>query len=478
MTDYLDKELFLWRNGDTYTVRDAIEGNLILGGLGSGKTSGSGKWFAEHYLKNDFGMLVMTAKRSEKDLWVKYCKKYSREKDLVIFSPDSNQYFNFFDYVSNGDNKNITHNIVDVIMDVIKTGNQNGHEADKEFWVNSLQELIVHAVELCLITKNKKLKHISQIVQSAPRNMEQLNNPKWRQSSKCFRLLEHSARQLKDQSDTPKVNEIRERLAKIDDYFLNRFLHLSEKTRSIILQYFTGFADRFLRYPLLELFSSKTTVTPRDTIKRKIVVIDLPILVYGKIGRDAQLLWKFLWQQEMQKRKIIPSSRPVCLWADEFQFLVNPEKDVQFQSIAREYRACTVYITQNIPNFQINCGSGEIGKTRFKALAGNLGTKIFHANADMETNTYSADLIGKSYIWTDSHGETFGDGFSFNSGQSESLEHIVAPSEFTKLKTGGAQNNFNVEAYVHRQGKTFKSTEDNQNIGSSHKLVTFKQDIL
>jgi len=473
MNDHLDRVLFEWEYADFYDVRCAIEGCLILGGIGSGKTSGSGALLAGHYLSNGFGMLILTAKQNEKDLWVKYCKKYGRTKDLVIFSPDSGEQFNFFDYELSrqDDGKGITHNIADVLKTVIKAGHQNSQESDKAFWDSSLQQLLVNSVDLCLLTNNKKFEHIYQIVQSAPRNKQQLHDPNWQKSSKCFQLIHHVGLHLDKQPKTPQVEKLSMRLERIEDFFLESWIYLSEKTRSIIEQMFFGFGDRFMREPMYSLFNGSTTITPEDTMNGKIIVIDLPYLIYDKIGQDAQILWKFIWQRAMQRRKITNTSRPVALWADEFQFFIS-ENDIFFQSTAREYRACTVYLTQNLPNFYLNAGGGEIGKTRFKALAGNLSTKFFHANSDVETNEYAADLIGKDLQWSANEGQTMGEKFTYSSGQSETLVHLVEPSGFTKLKTGGTQNNFLVEAIVHRQGKIFKSTE------SSHKLITLKQELL
>ena len=65
MTKMLDLPLINWPMGYPFTVRDACEGVLILGGLGSGKTSGSGALLAKKYLTNNFGGIVLTAKEDE-----------------------------------------------------------------------------------------------------------------------------------------------------------------------------------------------------------------------------------------------------------------------------------------------------------------------------------------------------------------------------------------------------------------------------
>ena len=76
-----------------------------------------------------------------------------------------------------------------------------------------------------------------------------------------------------------------------------------------------------------------------------------------------------------------------------------------------------------------------------------------------------------------------GEKWSTSSGKSEILTHIVEPSDFTRLKTGGPNNNYLVQAYVHRQGRTFKSHQyyndnDYEIKEESHKLIHLKQDIL
>ena len=52
----LDRPLLDWTGqGDLWTIGDACEGTLILGGNGSGKTRGSGRFIARSFLKAGFG---------------------------------------------------------------------------------------------------------------------------------------------------------------------------------------------------------------------------------------------------------------------------------------------------------------------------------------------------------------------------------------------------------------------------------------
>lgn len=473
-SETLSRVLFEWEYADFFTVGNSLQSALILGETGSAKTTSSGAMLAGHYLRNGYGMLFTTCKEDELERIRKYCKAYGREKDLVIFSPDSGEHFNWLEEeISRQDKgKGIAHNIADVLKTIIKAGHSDGQESDKAFWDSSLSQLLDNAVDLMLLTGNKKFEHIYQIIQSAPRSKEQLNDAKWLESSKCCILMKHIASSLKSQEKTRETDKLAMRLNRIEDFFYESWINLSPRTRSIVEQMFFSFGSRFMSDPLYSLFKGETTVRPEDTIKGKIIVLDLPLMIYDKIGRDCQLLWKFLWMRSMQRRVIDKLSRPCVLFIDEFQYFVDIKKDVQFQSTCRSYRACTVYITQNLPNFYIQCGGSERGKIRFKALAGNISTKFFHANSDPETNEFASEIIGKDWQWSANEGQTLGENISFSSGQSETLQYIVDPSVFTKLKTGGADNNFEAEAIVHRQGKIFNSTQSN------YKLVTIKQTLL
>ncbi|MDH7911346.1 TraM recognition domain-containing protein [Winogradskyella sp. SYSU M77433] len=467
----LDIPMIQWPMGHPFTIRDACEGVLIMGGLGSGKTSGSGALLAKKYLENGFGGLILTAKEDELQLWKTYCKDFGREDDLIVIGQDSPECFNFLDYESSRSDKGtgITHNIADTLKTVIKAGADDGRESDKAFWDASLQQLLVNAVDLCLLVQKKiRFEHIYQIIQSAPKSKSELANETWRKNSACFQSMEHAATQLNKAPQSKERDNMARRLYIIEDFFLGNWLYLSEKTRSIVEQMFFGFGDRFMRDPLYSLFNTDTTVTPEDTIKGKIIVFNLPYLIYENIGRDGQILFKYVWQRAMQRRQIREGSRPVFLWVDEAHYFLH-DHDIDHQSTARSYRACTVYLTQNLPNYSLHAGGGERGMYHFKALAGNLGTKFFHANSDVETNEYAANLVGKELKWVGSEGQSMGENSSFSEGSSQNMLYTIEPSDFARQRTGGPLNEFCVETIVHRQGIPFEST------GKNHALFTINQ---
>jgi len=161
----------------------------------------------------------------------------------------------------------------------------------------------------------------------------------------------------------------------IDQFFTETYAELSEKTKSIIDFSFTGFLYRLLKEPIYSLFCNRpSTFTPDDCFNGKIIIINLPVKLYYKVGRDIQIMFKYIWQRAMERRDVKKQGRPVFLWADEAQNFLH-EYDADYQATARSSRIATVYITQNIPNYYANM-KGDVGEYKVKSFLGTLATKV------------------------------------------------------------------------------------------------------
>ena len=68
----LDARLLKLSESDYFTLRDAFAGVHVFGGIGSGKTSGSGKAIAGALLRANAGGLVLCAKPDERERWQRY----------------------------------------------------------------------------------------------------------------------------------------------------------------------------------------------------------------------------------------------------------------------------------------------------------------------------------------------------------------------------------------------------------------------
>lgn len=474
-----------------WTIGNAVEGVQIFGGIGSGKTSGSGRTLALKYLAAGFGGLVLTVKPDEKSLWEDYCKITDRSSDLLIVEPGKNNFFNFLDYESGKTRGGETDNLVQVLKTVIRAGEEKDKGvSDDGFWESALDMLIFNVIDLCKLAYGRtSIQQMYDIVQTLPK-AEQKENDDQSAFGKAFKRAEknindqvdgwmkkQSVEELRklnegglyDEAATNAVSEART-FKIVHQFFSDTLLNLHEKTRSIIDFSFTGFLFRLLRDPVYALFcSNASTFTPEDSLDGKIILINLPVKEYHKIGRDSQIMFKYIWQRAMEKRNIADNGRPVFLWADEAQNFLH-EHDPDFQATARSSRIATVYLSQNLPNYYANMG-GAKSEYKVKSFLGTLSTKIFHANADVETNRYASELIGDGNFVDTSRTNAAAGQFSASRTMSVKIDRIIRPEMFNALKTGGTKNNHVITAYIHLQGSQLPD-------GLNHTRLQFDQNYI
>lgn len=272
----------------------------------------------------------------------------------------------------------------------------------------------------------------------------------WMKTSFCASLI-FKAYNREDLSSSQQQD-----LESVKDYWTIDFAGLNDKTRSIITFSFTGLADVFLRGDLRELFTTSTNIFPEFTHNGAVILLDLPVHEYGKTGQFVQSIFKYVWQKATERRAKTENMTPVFLWADEAQFFINSH-DVKFQTTARSSRACTVYLTQNLPNY-INA----LGDNLTYSLLGNLQTKIFHQNSETKTNQYASEIIGKNWqdVLTTSSNKNHDKDLTSNRGTSfnEQVQYQILPIEFTKLAKGGFENNLLVEGVVFQGGRIWQAS--------------------
>ena len=433
------------------------------------------------------GGLVLTVKPDEKDAWVKYCQQTNRLDDLIVLEKGGDHHFDFLDYEYNrtGHGSGITDNIVNVLKTVIQSGKSDqGQRTNEGFWEDALDMLLFNVVDLCVLAFGKlKIDDLYQAVQNLPKSISDVTQPSAETNDPFAQILfkaklnvaksaEKRKREfLKDNPDQDYDVKADKELAafkKVMHYFMSDFPSLSDKTRSVVEHSFFGLLFRLIREPIKSLICSPTpNFSPDDCFKGKIILLNLPIKQFYKVGRDAQILFKYVWQRAMERRTKSDNEAPVFLLADEAQNFLH-EHDIDYQATARSSKVCTVYLTQNIPNYYAHLG-GRSGEFRVKSFLGTMGTKIFHANADMETNKYASELIGQHEIWKENEGSQFVGGFTMSEGASQDRDFIIHPENFVVMRTGSKVNDFMVDARIHRQGNPWFST------GRNDRKISFKQ---
>jgi hypothetical protein len=508
----LDTPLLRLSAQDHFTLRDACQGVHVFGGIGSGKTSGSGKAIAAAYLRAGFGGLVLAAKPEEVELWVRYARENGRANSLILFGERGG--FNFITYELARQGTDGTGSVVECLMRILEAArlsNPNAGRGGEPFWEDATRQVLRNTIPILYAALGAvRIPDIIRFVASAPTSLAQLREAEWQEHSFMFQTLAGAKR-----------NAVRplgeDDFDKTASYWRDEFAQLDPKTRSNIAISLSTALDRFNRGRLHRAFCTETTLVPELTFHGAIIVMDMSALTWNEDGVIAQQLFKYMWQRAVLSRNALEPqhrARPVFLWADEAQYFVN-SYDTDFQSTCRSSRACTVYLSQSLPTYYAKMG-GEHAKHKADMLLANFVTKIFHNNADPETNRWAADTIGRiiqrrgtyneggstsrssgmnegesnnsgfsssagssrdargNYSTNSSVGSTsgtgkstgrnrgFSRGSSFSGGYSEQMDYEIEPSDFGRaLKTGGPANGGNVTAVWFQAGKKFNDSRRN-----------------
>lgn len=468
---------------DQWRLEDAFRGVQIFGGIGSGKSSGSGRTFARAVLRSGFGGVVLCAKPDERENWERLAKDAGRSKDLIIFTApekdatgnllEPEYFFNPLDYQGRRKDSGQTYNLVSLFMQIYQMGrviSGEGLAKDGErFWDNALKRCMSRMIDLLKLAQQPvSVSNMRKLITNAliKAEVEELNRirgldnkaesndklQKWAEYNYyiyCYLKIKLHYKKM----ETRPLDEIQEYAAIFHDvknYFEREFATIAEKTKTIIVESFLGIAEPFSSGILKRYFAGATSpeVCPEVTFKEgKILVLDFPFKKHLDAGVYAQSIYKLLWQQTVERRKYKAGDIPVFLWVDEAQMALSSYDQV-FQTTARSAGVCTVFLSQNISNYYVAIG-GSNATSRANSLLGNLATKVFHANNDAVTNEWAAKTIGKEFVAIE----------SISSGQSQSISLVkqlhfqVEPRRFTVLKSGGVTNDFRVEAIITVAGR-------------------------
>lgn len=494
---------------DWWRIRDAFEGVQIFGGIGSGKTSGSGKTIAKSFLKNGFGGLVMCAKKGESVEWLEYANLTNRWDDIIVFGKKNkfeiwaeylmkkkkfddletfksnyrwiegnDKRFNPLQYemTREGEGAGEVFNLSNLFMELYKMGNRfsgGGDSGESErYWDTALKRCLNRIFKTLILSKKEiSVQNMRKLISSAPTEdeisaMSDMSDEElieWANNNYCVGCIMDGAGEV-DGENSEEEHDL------VYDYFMRQFARMPEKTRSTIEESFLGLAEPFTSGILKEYFSGDTNLKPEITFDGKIIILDFSVKEYLQAGVYAQGIYKLLWQQAIERRDTDLYPLPTFLWVDESQYFVN-EYDTIFQTTARSSRACTVFLTQNISNYYSQMG-GDKARSKVDSLLGNLSTKIFHANNDAVTNEWASNVIGKDYIISESRSEQRKSMSFMSDSEGKSRSAIllpqVLPKQFTTLASGGTFYDFKVQAIIQTKGREWSN-------GANFKMVQFSQ---
>ena len=489
---YSNKETRLLKLGrkDYFTIGEAAQGVQIYGGTRSGKTSGSGRSLALSYLNAGFGGIVCCSKVEEADLWRKLARETKREHHLFFIDETAALRFNFMDYAlatiaSGGFERNLITMLLTISAMAGESSGSGGGGGNNEFFREAAVNMLLAAfAPVREFEGSIQLKDVDRFITSAPQSPKQLNDPDWQRQSYCYRVMTNLAAAA--QAGDAKCKQVCDDYG---DYWYVENVNLSKDTRTSIMATVGNTLKPFLTGTLATLFCDRTDIIPEHCREGAIIVLDIPVRRFGKLAAVVQQLFKLCWQYAMENTGNNPKVRPCFCFCDESHFVMNP-LDAEHLSVAASVKACTVFITQDLPSYYANIGGDNPEKTADSLLA-KFQTRIFHANTDTITNQQAADMCGKitKYQMSQTQGDgrstggsgTINDemnntggsrGRSTNRNQTVSTyEDFAFPPDYFAhgLRTGGRENKLNVDAIVVRNGANFAST------GKHYMKATFSQ---
>jgi hypothetical protein len=508
----LDRPLLRLSDKDTFTLRDAVQGVAAFGGIGSGKTTGSGAALAAAYLRAGMGGLVLCAKPEEAELWRGYCAKHGRSASLIDWD-GSTPGFNFLNYELARQGGGGINTVVETLMRVIEIATLASpmqSRAGEAFWIDTQRQVLRNSIPvLHAATGTVRVADILRFVRSAPVAPAQMADAAWQREAFFFAAFQAARPHLDDATGERLIS-----------YWRNDFATLDAKTRGNIVISLTTALDRFNHGWLAGAFCGATTIVPELSFHGAIILLNMPALTRNEDGIIAQQLFKYMWQRAVLARNGLDPAqrtRPVFLWADEAQYFVN-SFDAEYQSTCRGSLACTVYISQSLPTYYAKLGA-EGGHDRVHHLLGNFATRIWHNNACAETNEWAAKTLGRtlqdranrsqgtgsnssvgmnlgdgtSWGTSASHGSSYNGGpnggpygstsssgtneggqdsrgrnrgYGTNSSQSwgttETMDYMIEPGAFARiLKTGGPAHGGRVSAIWFQAGRRFEASVGN-----------------
>jgi len=468
-------EIEIMRFGDvSYYAEDCFTGFCVFGGTGSGKTSGSGSAIASKLLDHGFGGLVLTFKPDEASNWIELIKEEGRVDDLmhIKINADSKYKFDFLHYEQTRKGGGSTLNIIDllnIVIDLLKSNSMGASMSNKsgdDFWELSATQLLSSSIDLIkgagqLVSIEKLIDFINTAPESAymvASGNDNLLKFQLEEPDSYFTEIFNKVTYNFGTQQIPSEVNIRDCIIS-GDYFVKEYAIMPDKTRGSIKAIVLNTLYYLIKGEIGQIFASGISkhedynFNPEKIYEEgKIVILDIPVSEYGKLGAVVQSLYKYLFQKALDRKSHDSyKHKPVFLWADEAQYFIN-KYDPIFLTTARSTKCSTIFLTQNIQNYY-----NKIGEHSTNALLGNFQTKIFHQNTELSTNKYASDLAGKYWGVKGSLQQNSKDNHS-SFGHSQELLNYLEPEILAKLPMGGIKNNCEVGAIIFKGGADFPNT--------------------
>lgn len=407
----LDTPLIQLSSSDFWTIRDSLMHKLVLGTTGSGKSSATMKYTITSKLMAGFGLLFCIAKPEDAVSIKQLGKKAGRMKSVIEVT-EAHVEFNFLAWaMARSGNINEVIDMLDHAIEIVRSSGAAPGRMGDEFWLASKTAMLRNTIPpIWAATGTVRIEDVVVFIRTAPNSLEQFKDPEWQAHSDFFRFFRMAAERL----TTGVVTGFDDTAAERAISYWREIASLDSKTSGNIRITLTTALSRFEQGLLKRMFCSGTDTVPELLFHSAILILNVPVQVFGEDGAIAQKIWKFCSQRACLTRNALDkrqSQTPVGLVADEAHNFLY--RDAEFLAQCRSSLVSVLFATQSIPTIRAMIG-GENAHDRAEHLISNFNTVVLHSSACPVTNTWFSNKIGRSLQTRANFSE--GEGRNFNSG--------------------------------------------------------------
>ncbi len=358
--------------GIRWTWQDFTRNCIIFGLPGSGKTSCVLNTLLEGVLgaaeanRELPSGLILDPKGDYLRKIETLCRRYGRQRDLLIIDPHDRQHgirWNPLD--SQDDELELAGRFVEVMESLGVSG------GDNSFWVDNARRFIRHSISL--------LRHIS--VGNEPPRLTDIH------------AMAGSFAEIADRTDrlNPEDPSIGACLA-----FFDEWVNMAPNQRSGVQSHITTMLDAFSMEPYASVFAGRSNYRIFDMIHQgKILYVHMPVEKNPIMARMIGTLIKLEYYREVLRA--VKKVRPSFFVCDEFQqFFTFGDHcgDADFFERSRDSNHGNLIVTHNIASLARRSPRRE----PVTNLLGLCATKLFLRNSDEETNEFASKLYGEEIM--------------------------------------------------------------------------------
>lgn len=427
-------------------MRDLLQGCLIIGGTGSGKTTCAARILIDLLRVPTTGAALLAVKRDEPEHLGKCIRLANRQADVIRIGREhiAECRINalWLAYEPNRSVEAAVH-LLDCLIEVAEGGSRGGGDGKDKFFRRSALNVCRFVLNiLCPLGEQYvNFNNLGDVAKDAPHGAAY----KGALAALTAGWAKLSPEQAKD------ANRAR-------CYFEGPWADLANETKSGILANISVLVESFGSYPLRELLTTSGPLRPEWAWERgKVFLFCDSIQRYGQDARILQCAWKFLLQGALVRRDTRANDHWFLTWQDEGAQLILREYDEQFQSTARSYLCANVILLQNLN--QIYHALGD--KDAAASYVSNLRQRVV-MQGDAASVKDICGWFGEGLRVVPGGGESKGfdptDIWASDSPQSGArFEYapLVKPEDISSLRPGGPHGW--AGAIVYRAGTPFRS---------------------